>query len=75
MIGPYHSPGQSVHGPSTTLDGKYGLDWTYARQYVIFSVDIIAAINADKSPGENDQKRDRESHKLTFNRNCSSPTS
>ena len=40
-----------------------------------FSVDSIAATNADKSPSENDQKRGRVSHQLTYNKSCSSPTS
>ena len=33
-----------------------------------FFVDTIAATNADKSPSENDPKRDRLSHQLAYNK-------
>ena len=36
----------------------------------LFSVDTIVATNAEKSPGENDQIRDRVSHQLTYNKSA-----
>ena len=42
----HHSPGQSVHIPSTTFEGKYGADWTYTRRLSFFSVDTVAATKA-----------------------------
>ena len=47
--------------------GKYA--WVICNNTsFFFSVDTMSATNADKSPNENYQKRDRVSHQLTLTR-------